>query len=105
MEILSKNEDILKHVSHAISNKDLELEVIFGWNERNNPINKVLFMKILDKLRIDYTFISESINLDIRTKTYKYPSNVRCSLLDLESIKNTVLLIHLKEYLFVIWNL
>jgi len=87
MEILNKEEDIQNHISHAISNDNLELEVIFGSNDKNNPLNKELFLKILNKLKLDYDLISESVNLDIRTNNNGFPSNTRCSLQDLESIK------------------
>ena len=88
MEILKKEEDILNHISHAISNNDLELEVILGSKESKNPINKMLFLKLLNCLKSDsYDLISETVQLDIRTKYNDYPSNTRCSILDLESIK------------------
>ena len=87
MEILKKEEDILNHISHAISNENLELEIVFGHKESTNPVDKVVFLKLLDNLKKDYDLIHESINLDIRTRQGDYPSNVRCSILDLESIK------------------
>jgi len=87
MEILNKEEDIQNHINHAISNDNLELEVILGSKESKNPINKDIFIKLLYKLKSDYDLISESINLDIRTNNNGFPSNTRCSILDLESIK------------------
>ena len=90
MEILSKNKDVLDYFNTAISNDDnnIELEVIFGSFPRNNPINKLIFKKLLDKLKTDLGEpISISTNLDIRTKLGSNVSNTRCSILDLESIK------------------
>jgi len=90
MEILSKNKDVLDYFNTAISNDDnnIELEVIFGSFPRNNPINKLIFKKLLDKLKTDLGEpISISTNLDIRTKLGSNVSNTRCSILDLDSIK------------------
>ena len=90
MEILSKNKDVLDYFNTAISNDDnnIELEVIFGSFPRNNPINKLIFKKLLDKLKTDLGEpVSISTNLDIRTKLGSNVSNTRCSILDLESIK------------------
>ena len=71
MEILSKNKDILDYFNTAIlnDNNNIELEVIFGYTPKNNPINKLIFIKLLDKLKTDFGDpISISTNLDIRTK-------------------------------------
>ena len=90
MEILSKNKDILDYFNTAIlnDNNNIELEVIFGYTPKNNPINKLIFKNILDKLKTDFGDpISISTNLDIRTKIGNNVSNTRCSILDLESIK------------------
>ena len=87
MEILNKEEDIQNHINHAISNDNLELEIIIGSKESKNPINKDIFIKILNKLKNDYDLISESVNLDIRTNNNDFPSNTRCTILDLASIK------------------
>jgi len=86
MEILKKEEDILNHISHAISNENLELEIVFGHKESTNPVDKAVFLKLLDNLKKDYDLIHESVNLDIRSRQGDYPSNVRCTILDLESI-------------------
>ena len=55
MEILSKNKDILDYFNTAISNSsdNVELEVIFGHHPASNPINKLIFKNILDKLKTD----------------------------------------------------
>ena len=90
MEILSKNKDILDYFNTAISNSsdNVELEVIFGHHPASNPINKLIFKNILDKLKIDLGDPqSVSTNLDIKTKAGDYPSNTRCTILDLDSIK------------------
>ena len=35
MEILKKEEDVLNHMSHAILDDNIELEIIFGYNQYN----------------------------------------------------------------------
>jgi hypothetical protein len=90
MEILSKNKDILDYFNTAISNSsdNIELEVIFGHHPASNPINKLTFKNILDKLKSELGDPqSVSTNLDIKTKAGDYPSNTRCTILDLDSIK------------------
>jgi hypothetical protein len=91
MEILSKNKDILDYFNTAISNKDnnLELETIFGSNPNSsdNPINKIIFLRLLNKLKSNSDPISVSINLDIRIKQGNGVSNSRCSITDIDSIK------------------
>jgi hypothetical protein len=86
MEILKKDKDIQEYFDHAIQNNDVELEVIFGLRPEDNPIDKVLFLKLLNTLRNDFNFISETVNLDIRTRTKNHSSDLRCSILDLDSI-------------------
>ena len=51
MEILKKEKDILDLFSIAILEENTELEFIFGHNERNIPINKKIFLKLLDQLK------------------------------------------------------
>ena len=62
MEILNKEEDIQNHINHAISNDNLELEVILGSKESKNPVNKDIFIKLLYKLKSDYDFLNKSIS-------------------------------------------
>ena len=66
MEILKKEEDVLNHMSHAISNDNLEMEVIFGYNEYNNPITKPMFLKLLNHFKTKYGNPKyENVSLDM----------------------------------------
>jgi len=87
MEILKNEEDIRNHIGESIKNNNLELEVIFGYDDANNPINKTMFSKLLESFKDKFNLTYESINLDIRHKIQNKPSYTRCSILDLESIK------------------
>lgn len=90
MEILNNTQDILNYFNKAISNdnNNIELEVIFGSNRRNNPLNKSIFLNLLEKLKSDFGNVTNvSTNLDIRTKRGDNISNIRCSILDMDSIK------------------
>ena len=46
MEILKKEQDIRDHISESIKNDNVELEVIFGYDDLHNPLNKSLFLKL-----------------------------------------------------------
>ena len=87
MEILKKDKDIQDLFAEAISQENVELELIFGHNDKYNPIDKTLFLKLLDKLKEDYRFVEESNNLDIKCKNNKKISPIRCTIKDLNSIK------------------
>ena len=87
MDILKKNKDILDLFSIAILEENVELELIFGDSERNNPLDKSIFMRLLDKLKQEYYFLGESTNLDIKCKQDKGISPVRCTIKDIDSIK------------------
>lgn len=87
MDILKKNKDILDLFSISILEDNVELELIFGDSERNNPIDKTIFLRLLDKLKQEYHFLGESTNLDIKCKQDKYISPIRCTIKDIDSIK------------------
>ena len=87
MDILKKNKDILDLFSIAILEENVELELIFGDSERNNPLDKTIFMRLLDRLKQEYHFLGESTNLDIKCKQDKHISPVRCTIKDIDSIK------------------
>ena len=87
MEILKKEQDIRDHISESIKNDNVELEVIFGYDDLHNPLNKSLFLKLLDNFKNKYNLVYESINLDIRKRFENRPGHTRCSILDIDSIK------------------
>ena len=68
MDILKKEQDIRDHISESIKNDNVELEVIFGYDDLHNPLNKSLFLKLLDNFKNKYNLVYESINLDIRRR-------------------------------------
>ena len=89
MELFKGNKDnSLSYVMETITNKNIELEVIFGVTEHKNPLNRKLFMKLLETCKKDYQLMSEESALDIRHE-YKQGgiSTIRCSLGDMDSIK------------------
>jgi len=90
MELFRGNKDSsLSYVMETITNKNIELEVIFGVNEHNNPLNRNIFMKLLETCKTDYQLISEESVLDIRHE-YRQGgiSNIRCSVDSIDSIKH-----------------
>ena len=86
MEILKKEEDVLNHMSHAILDENIELEIIFGYNQYKNPIDKKIFLKLLNKFKVDYILKYENISLDIRCRYDDTTSTTRCTISDLQSI-------------------
>ena len=98
MEILKNEEDVLNHMSHAISNENLEMEVIFGYNEYNNPITKPIFLKLLNHFKTKYGNPKyENVSLDIKCRYNDMPSNIRFSILDLNSIQKYCVTNSLKD--------
>ena len=87
MDILKREKDIQELFSIAILEDNVELELIFGDSERNNPVDKSIFLRLLDRLKQEYHFVGESTNLDIKCKQDKYISPVRCTIKDIDSIK------------------
>ena len=79
--------EVLSYLKQPIIENDYELEIIFGSTPYKNPIDKKIFMNILEKCKMKYKRSSESINLDITTEYYGKPSNVRATIHGLDSIK------------------
>ena len=89
MELFRGNKDnSLSHIIETITNKDVELEVIFGVNEHKNPIHRSEFMRLLELCKTDYQLIDEVSTLDIRQE-FKQDmiSNIRCSIQGIDFIK------------------
>lgn len=88
MKLFGSNpEKILEWLKQPIIDNEIELEVIFGSTPWKNPINKGIFMKVLDVCKNTYMNKSETTDLDIRTQYKGYPSNVRATIHGLNSIK------------------
>jgi len=89
-----KDKEIKEFIEVAITNKDVEMEYIFGINERSAKeiLTKDLFSRLLKYSSKNYAEIDKSYNLDIKTvfnnkKGKDEQSTIRCTLKDLESIK------------------
>uniref|UniRef100_A0A6C0F7E1 mRNA cap 0 methyltransferase domain-containing protein n=1 Tax=viral metagenome TaxID=1070528 RepID=A0A6C0F7E1_9ZZZZ len=87
MKLFSNNDKVKDYFKNAIDDSNLELELIFGYNPQENPINKKEFMNVLRKCETTYKKISETVNLDIRIDYKGNPSSVRGTIHGLDSIK------------------
>tara|TARA_A100001037_G_scaffold14870_1_gene13361 strand:+ start:3438 stop:7349 length:3912 start_codon:yes stop_codon:yes gene_type:complete len=87
MKLFNNQPDAHEYFKHAILNDENELEAIFGYTPAKNPINKKIFINLLEKCREIYETKYEETILDIRTEFKNNVSNVRCSVKGLESIK------------------
>ena len=89
MELFRENnEESLSYLLEAISQPNVELEVIFGSHERLNPMNRERFLRVLDLCKKDYTLEKEETQLDIRQEFQKGRlSNVRCTISGMNDIK------------------
>ena len=79
--------EIINHLKQPIINNEIELEIIFGSSPYKNPIDKKTFLRVLEECNKSYKKLSEAIDLDIRTEYRGKPSNVRCTIHGLDSIK------------------
>ena len=78
---------IIDYLKQPIINNEIELEIAFGSTPYKNPIDKKTFLRVLEKSRGAYKKLSETVDLDIRTEYRGKPSNVRCTIHGLDSIK------------------
>lgn len=78
---------IIDYLKQPIINNETELEVAFGSSPYKNPIDKKTFLRVLEDCKKTYKKLSETVDLDIRTDYRGKPSNVRCSIHGLDSIK------------------
>ena len=78
---------IINYLKEPILNDHLELEVIFGSNVGDNPLDKKTFMRVLEQCKVYYPTLSETTTLDIRQEYKGNPSNIRATIHGLESIK------------------
>ena len=87
MKLFNNQPDATDYFKQAILNEENELEVIFGYSPGKNPINKKIFIHLLEKFREIYSTNYEETLLDIRTEYKNNISNVRCTIKGIESIK------------------
>ena len=96
MDILDTNrkggpyETIQQFMKKSITTSDIELEWIYGSHPRN-ILNKPEFLKVLNYLRQNFKFKSETNDLDIRSQYIKLEksglSNIRCTISGVQNIK------------------
>ena len=88
-DILDK-EELLPYFAKAISNKEIEIELIYGAH-RNDKLQKADFLRLLKYLRTTYSLTSETNTLDISKQYVKVGktgiSNIRCSLSGIKEIR------------------
>ena len=60
MEILNGSEDSYLYFENAVTDKNTELELIFGSVDHKNPITRRGFIRILDLCKGSYELLSES---------------------------------------------
>jgi len=89
MELFRGNKDkSLSYIIETLTHKQIELEVIFGKNEYQNPVDRSTFMRVLELCKTDYSLKQEQTTLDIRQEFQKGKiSNIRCSLSGIDAIK------------------
>jgi len=88
MKLFDKNiAEVLEYLRLPVINNENELELIFGSTPYKNPINKGVFVRILDECRNNYKKHSETIDLDITTEFRGKPGNVRATIHGIDDIK------------------
>ena len=67
MELFKNDkETFLSYIEQPILNEGVELELIFGSSHQKNPVNKKVFLSLLNQCKENYTLMDESTSLDIR---------------------------------------
>ena len=87
MELFNNNSKLRDYFRDAINDNNLELEIIYGHTPHDNPFNKKEYLEVLRKCNTKYEKISETVDLDIRVDYKGNPSNIRCTIHGLDSIK------------------
>ena len=96
MNILTTNrkggpyETIEHYMKTALTSSEYELELIYGSHPRNT-LKKIEFIRVLDYLKQNYKFQSETNNLDIKLQNIKLEksgfSDIRCTISGVQNIK------------------
>ena len=88
MKLFTKNRtEVLDYLKLPLVNNENELELIFGSSPYKNPVNKSVFMRVLNECRDSYRKYSETIDLDITTEYRGKPGNVRATIHGIDDIK------------------
>ena len=88
MKLFTKNlTEVLDYLKLPLVDNENELELIFGSSPYKNPVDKSVFLRVLDECRDTYKKYSETIDLDITTEYRGKPGNVRATIHGLDDIK------------------
>ena len=88
MKLFEKNiKKVLDYLKLPLINNENELELIFGSTPYKNPIDKAIFLRVLEECKLKYKKHSETIDLDITTEYRGKPGNVRATIHGLDDIK------------------
>lgn len=89
MKLFPQNRNELsQYLEKPILQKNIEFEIIFGKDDRNNPVTKPSFLKLIQECKEQYMFLKETTDLDIRVELGpKQISNVRATISGLDDIK------------------
>ena len=88
MKLFEKNiKEVLDYLKLPACNNENELELIFGSTPYKNPIDKAVFLRVLEECKLKYKKHSETIDLDITTEYRGKPGNVRATIHGLDDIK------------------
>ena len=61
----NQEDDYRQYMEVALLSKKVELECIFGSKHSKNPIDKKIFLSLMQKCKENYHVIEESTSLDI----------------------------------------
>ena len=88
MKLFEKNiSEVLEYLKLPFLDDQTEFEIIFGSTPYKNPIDKSIFLRVLENCRIKYKKHSETIDLDITTEFRGKPGNVRGTIHGIDDIK------------------
>ena len=79
--------NVLDYLKLPLVDNEAELELIFGVTPYKNPVDKKVFLRVLEECRKTYKKHSETIDLDITTEFKGKPGNVRATIHGLDDIK------------------
>ncbi len=91
-EEIMKSDTLVSYFAKAISDKEIEIEWIYGTHPKIDTLNKTDFLRLLTYLRTNHPLISETNTLDInRQYTNRRGKtgigNVRCSIEGVQDIR------------------
>ena len=100
MEIFEGSTESQNYFEKAVTEKDIELEIIFGSKVSKNPITRKVFLRLIDRCKQVYESLPVTTDLDIRYDFRGNPSNVRCTIHGMDFIKE-----YCNKRIFPGWNM